>query len=72
MTTVPASNRLPPLQRDILVAVAALVVHGAGVGIDLSGIGVGAAGVLAGGVGLLLGHREVVGGCCWAGEVLVW
>jgi hypothetical protein len=51
MSTVPASNRLAALQRNILVAVAAFVVHGAGGGVDGDG-------VLRGGVGVVLlgGH----------------
>jgi hypothetical protein len=34
MSTVPAPNRLATLQRDILIAVAALVVYRAGGGVD--------------------------------------
>lgn len=34
MSTVPAPNRLATLQRDILITVTALVVHGAGRGVD--------------------------------------
>jgi hypothetical protein len=52
MSTVPAANRLAALERDVLVAVAAFVVYGAGVGVD--GGGVGRAGLR--GVVLLGGH----------------
>jgi hypothetical protein len=38
MSTVPAPNRLATLQRNILIAVAALVVHGTGGGIDGGGV----------------------------------
>lgn len=55
MPTVPAPNWLAALQRDILIAIAALVVHGARVGIDGGSGGVlRAAGLLGlvAGVGL--------------------
>lgn len=51
MPTVPAPNRLSALQRDILVAVAALVVYSAGAGVGDRGVG-GGVGV----AGLRLGH----------------
>lgn len=63
MTTVPAANRLAALQRDILIAVAALVVYGAGVEVDGSGgvLRCGLRGVVA---GVLLGHFGRARGLC--------
>jgi hypothetical protein len=55
MTTVPATNGLAALQRDILIAVAAFVVDGARVGVDGD-----ARRVLGAGLGVLLrGHDGV-------------
>ena len=79
MPTVPAANGLAALERHVLVAVAALVVHCARVGVDLSCVARGAAGVgVAGGVaGLGGGHfgdcsvvgRRLSGGLSEEGEV---
>jgi hypothetical protein len=53
MPTVPAPNRLSALQGNVLVAVAALVVYGAGAGVGERGIG---GWVRVAGAGLGLGH----------------
>lgn len=50
MATVPAPNGLAALERDVLIAVAALVVHGARVGVDDGRVGDRL------GVAVLLGH----------------
>lgn len=55
MTALPAPNRLAALQRDILVAVAALVVDCAGVEVDLL-LRLGGVGVVA--TVLLCGHFD--------------
>jgi hypothetical protein len=61
MSAVPASDRLAALQRDILIAVAALVVYCAGGGIDDGGV----LRARLGGVVLLGGHGDAVGlGIC--------
>ena len=56
MPALPATNRLAALQRNVLVAVAALVVHCARVDVDLllrfGGVGAAVAAVL------LCGHSE--------------
>jgi hypothetical protein len=64
MSTVPAANRLAALKRDVLVAVTAFVMHGAGVCVD------GGSVLRAGGrVGVVLLGRHFgrvclrVGGC---------
>jgi hypothetical protein len=44
MTTVPAADRLAALERYVLIAVAAFVVDGAGVGVDDGGVGRGGLG----------------------------
>jgi hypothetical protein len=44
MTTVPATDRLAALKRYVLIAVAAFVVDGAGVGVDDGGVGRGSLG----------------------------
>jgi hypothetical protein len=54
MSTVPAPDRLSTLQRDVHVAVAALVVDGARRGVD--GAGVGGGGVDGCLLGLVGGH----------------
>lgn len=46
MSAVPAPNGLAALQRHVLVAVAALVVDGAGCGVDGAGGLVGGGGLL--------------------------
>lgn len=56
VTTLPASNRLAALQRNVLVAVTALVVDGARVDVDLL-LGLGGAGAVVAAV-LLCGHSE--------------
>jgi hypothetical protein len=57
MPTVPAPNRLAALQRHILIAVTAFVVHGAGVGVDDGCV------LRAGG----LGRVVLLGGLGWVG-----